>query len=88
MSEVELRDAALEPTCGGINLEDTDLLITPNVEAANITYDALRAAACAGITIGGILLGVARPIHIMTRSSTVRRIVNITAVAVAEAGAQ
>lgn len=41
-----------------------------------------------GITVGGLLLGVAKPVHIMTPSSTVRRIVNMTAVAVADAGAQ
>jgi malate dehydrogenase (oxaloacetate-decarboxylating)(NADP+) len=66
---------------------DANLLIMPNVDAANITYNALRATAGGGITVGGILLGVAKPVHIMTPSSTVRRIVNMTAVAVADAGA-
>ena len=67
---------------------DANLLIMPNVDAANITYNALRVTAGNGITVGGILLGAARPAHIMTPSSTVRRIVNMTAVAVADAGAQ
>jgi len=66
---------------------DANLLIMPNVDAANITYNALRVIAGGGITVGGILLGAAKSAHIMTPSSTVRRIVNMTAVAVADAGA-
>ncbi|HVO87214.1 MAG TPA: NADP-dependent malic enzyme [Casimicrobiaceae bacterium] len=64
---------------------DANLLIMPNVDSANITYNALRMVAGGGITIGGILLGAAKSAHIMTPSSTVRRIVNMTAVAVADA---
>ena len=60
----------------------------PNVDAANISYNLLRVAAGNGITVGGILLGAARPVHILTPSSTVRRIVNMTALAVVDAGAQ
>jgi malate dehydrogenase (oxaloacetate-decarboxylating)(NADP+) len=67
---------------------DANLLIMPNVDAANITYNVLRMTAGGGITVGGLLLGIAKPVHIMTPSSTVRRIVNMTAVAVADAGAQ
>jgi malate dehydrogenase (oxaloacetate-decarboxylating)(NADP+) len=67
---------------------DANLLVMPNVDAANITYNALRVTSGGGITVGGILLGAAKPVHIMTPSSTVRRIVNMTAVAVADAGAQ
>ena len=67
---------------------DANLLVMPNIDAANITYNALRVTAGGGITVGGILLGAAMPVHIMTPSSTVRRIVNMTAVAVADAGAQ
>jgi malate dehydrogenase (oxaloacetate-decarboxylating)(NADP+) len=67
---------------------DANLLIMPNVDAANITYNALRVTAGSGITVGGILLGAAKAVHIMTPSSTVRRIVNMTAVAVAGAGAK
>jgi malate dehydrogenase (oxaloacetate-decarboxylating)(NADP+) len=65
---------------------DANLLIMPNVDAANITHNALRVTAGGGITVGGILLGAAKAVHIMTPSSTVRRIVNMTAVAVADAG--
>ena len=50
----------------------------PNVDAANISYNLLRIAAGGGMTVGGILLGAARPVHILTPSSTVRRIVNMT----------
>jgi malate dehydrogenase (oxaloacetate-decarboxylating)(NADP+) len=70
---------------------NANLLIMPNVDAANITFNAMRIAAGAGAgvaTVGGILLGAARPAHIMTSSATVRRIVDMTAFAVAEAGAQ
>jgi malate dehydrogenase (oxaloacetate-decarboxylating)(NADP+) len=66
---------------------DANLLIMPSVDAANITYNALRMIAGGGITVGGILLGAAKSAHIMTPSSTVRRIVNMTAVAVADTGA-
>jgi malate dehydrogenase (oxaloacetate-decarboxylating)(NADP+) len=58
----------------------------PNIDAANIAYNALRVAAGNGITVGGMLLGTAKPVHLMTPSSTVRRVLNMTAVAVADAG--
>jgi len=67
---------------------DANLLIMPNVDAANITYNALRVTSGGGITVGGILLGAAKPVHLMTASSTVRRLLNMTAVAVADAGAK
>ena len=67
---------------------DANLLIMPNVDAASSTYNALRVTAGGGVTVGGILLGAAQPVHVMTPSSTVRRIVNMTAVAVADARAQ
>ncbi len=67
---------------------DANLLIMPNIDAANITYNALRVTAGNGITVGGILLGAAKPVHVMTPSSTVRRIVNMTAVAIAGASAR
>ena len=66
---------------------DANLLIFPNVDAANITYNTLRAASGNGVTVGGILLGAAKPVHVMTPSATVRRIVDMTAFVVAEAGA-
>jgi len=66
-------------------IADANLLIMPNIDAANITYNVLRVTAGGGISVGGILLGAARPVHIMSRSSTVRRIVNMTAVAAVDA---
>ncbi|WP_416051929.1 NADP-dependent malic enzyme [Cupriavidus basilensis] len=67
---------------------EANLLVMPNVDAANISYNLMRIAAGGGITVGGILLGAARPVHILTSSSTVRRIVNMSAVATVDASAQ
>jgi malate dehydrogenase (oxaloacetate-decarboxylating)(NADP+) len=66
--------------------EEANVLVMPNVDAANISYNLLRLAAGGGITVGGILLGAAQPVHILTPSSTVRRIVNMTALATVDAG--
>jgi malate dehydrogenase (oxaloacetate-decarboxylating)(NADP+) len=94
MVEGEMRgDSALSKAVRDVELPDSrltadaNLLVMPSVDAANITYNVLRVTAGGGITVGGILLGAARPAHIMTPSSTVRRIVNMTAIAVADAGA-
>ena len=62
-----------------------NLLIMPNVDAANIAFNLLKTACGDGVTIGPILLGAAKPVHILTPSATVRRIVNMTALTVAEA---
>ena len=67
---------------------EANVLVMPNVDAANIAYNLLRMAAGHGITVGGILLGAARPVHILTPSATVRRIVNMTALASVDAGSQ
>jgi malate dehydrogenase (oxaloacetate-decarboxylating)(NADP+) len=67
---------------------DANLLIMPNVDAANICYNALRITSGSGVVVGGILLGAAWPAHIMTASATVRRIVDMTAFAAADAGAR
>ncbi|WP_180683012.1 NADP-dependent malic enzyme [Tepidicella baoligensis] len=64
---------------------DANLLVLPNIDAANIAYNLLKTAAGGGIAIGPMLLGVAKPVHILTASATVRRIVNMTALTVAEA---
>ena len=56
-----------------------------NIDAANISYNLLKTAAGNGIAIGPLLLGVAKPIHILTPAATVRRIVNVTTLAVVEA---
>ena len=65
-----------------------NLLVMPNLDAANISFNLLKAAAGDGITIGPILLGAAKPVHVITPSSTVRRIANMTALIVVDAGAQ
>ena len=65
-----------------------NLLVMPNLDAANISFNLLKAASGDGITVGPILLGAAKPVHIITPSSTVRRIVNMTALVVVDAGAQ
>jgi malate dehydrogenase (oxaloacetate-decarboxylating)(NADP+) len=65
-----------------------NLLVMPNLDAANISFNLLKTASGDGITIGPVLLGAAKPVHIITPSSTVRRIVNMTALAVVDAGAQ
>ncbi|MDO5691255.1 MAG: NADP-dependent malic enzyme [Pseudomonadota bacterium] len=64
---------------------DATLLVLPDIDAANISYNLLKVAAGGNIAIGPILLGAARPVHILTASTTVRRIVNMTALAVADA---
>jgi malate dehydrogenase (oxaloacetate-decarboxylating)(NADP+) len=64
---------------------DANLLILPNIDAANISYNLLKVAAGNNIAIGPILLGAAKPVHVLTASATVRRIVNMTALLVADA---
>ena len=66
---------------------DANLLVLPNIDAANISYNLLKTAAGNNITIGPILLGAARPVHVLTASATVRAIVNMAALVVADAGA-
>jgi malate dehydrogenase (oxaloacetate-decarboxylating)(NADP+) len=66
---------------------DANLLVLPNIDAANIAYNLLKTAAGGGIAIGPVLLGAAKPVHILTPSTTVRRIVNMTALTVADANA-
>ncbi|MES2261088.1 MAG: NADP-dependent malic enzyme [Pseudomonadota bacterium] len=67
---------------------DANLLVMPNIDAANIAYNLLKTAAGNGIAVGPILLGCAAPVHILTPSATVRRIVNMTALCVVDAVAQ
>ncbi len=62
-----------------------NLLITPNLDTGNITYNMLKMTGSNGVTMGPVLLGAARPVHILTTSATVRRIVNMTALAVVDA---
>ena len=58
-----------------------NILVMPNLDAANITFNALKIVAGQGVTVGPILLGAAKPVHILTPTSTVRRLVNMTALA-------
>ena len=66
-------------------LGDANLLVLPNIDAANISYNLLKQAAGGGIAVGPVLLGAAQPVHVLTPSTTVRRIVNMTALTVADA---
>ena len=66
---------------------DANLLIMPTLDAANIAFNLLKTAAGDGITVGPILLGAAKAVHIVTSTATVRRLVNMTALAVVDAGA-
>ena len=66
---------------------NANLLVLPNLDAANITYNLLKTAAGGNIAIGPILLGAAKPVQILTASTTVRRIVNMTAITVADINA-
>ena len=72
---------------GSTLLGDANLLVLPNIDAANIAYNLLKTAAGGNIAIGPVLLGAAKPVHILTASTTVRRIVNMTALTVADANA-
>ncbi|MBL0243786.1 MAG: NADP-dependent malic enzyme [Rhodoferax sp.] len=64
---------------------NANLLVLPNIDAANIAYNLLKTAAGGNIAIGPVLLGAAKPVHVLTASTTVRRIVNMTALTVADA---
>ncbi|HEY4072197.1 MAG TPA: NADP-dependent malic enzyme [Herbaspirillum sp.] len=64
---------------------DANLLVLPNIESANIAYNLLKTTSGNGVAIGPILLGCAKPVHILTPSATVRRIVNMTALCVVDA---
>jgi malate dehydrogenase (oxaloacetate-decarboxylating)(NADP+) len=87
-------DAALDPeyrrglmprtTLSG----EANLLVMPNIDAANISYNLLKTAAGNGIAIGPVLLGAAGPVHVLTASATVRRLVNMTAWTIVDINAQ
>jgi malate dehydrogenase (oxaloacetate-decarboxylating)(NADP+) len=87
-------DTALDPALLQSMMPDTslkrdaNLLIMPNIDAANIAYNLLKTAAGNGIAIGPILLGCAKPVHVLTPSATVRRIVNMAALCVMDAVAE
>jgi malate dehydrogenase (oxaloacetate-decarboxylating)(NADP+) len=62
-----------------------NVLILPNLDAANILFNVLKVTGGHGVTVGPILLGAAAPVHILTPSATVRRVINMTALVVADA---
>ena len=68
--------------------DDANLLIMPTLDAANISFNLLKVVGGSGITVGPMLLGCARPVHILTPTATVRRIINMTALAVVDAQEQ
>lgn len=87
-------DCALDPELRARIMPDStlegaaNLLVMPNIDAANIAYNLLKTAAGNNVAIGPILLGAAKPVHILTESATVRRIINMAALVVADAVAQ
>jgi malate dehydrogenase (oxaloacetate-decarboxylating)(NADP+) len=83
LSETVRRTALAATTLHG----EANLLICPNLDSANILFNVLKMTASHGVTVGPILLGAAASVHVLTPSATVRRIVNMTALAVANAGA-
>jgi len=65
---------------------EANVLVMPNLDAANISYNLLKMTGGEGITIGPILLGSAKPVHVLTATATVRRVVNMTALTAIESG--
>jgi malate dehydrogenase (oxaloacetate-decarboxylating)(NADP+) len=61
---------------------EANVLVLPNLDAANILFNVLKVVGGQGVTIGPILLGAAKPAHILTPSATTRRVINMTALAV------
>jgi malate dehydrogenase (oxaloacetate-decarboxylating)(NADP+) len=84
-------DAALQPEIRNVYLEDStlsgsaNLLVCPNLDAANILYNVMKTTTSGGVTVGPILMGAAGTAHILTPAATVRRVLNMTALAVAQA---
>jgi malate dehydrogenase (oxaloacetate-decarboxylating)(NADP+) len=92
-SEGELQgDAALNEDIRATFLPNNTLkgsanvLVLPNLDAANILFNVLKITGGQGVTVGPILLGAAAPVHVLTPSATVRRVVNLTALTVAQGG--
>jgi malate dehydrogenase (oxaloacetate-decarboxylating)(NADP+) len=83
LSETLRRAALPESTLSG----HANVLVLPNLDAANILFNVLKITGGQGVTVGPVLLGAARPVHVLTPSATVRRIINMTALAVADVAA-
>jgi len=84
LSESVRRDYLADSTLAGT----ANLLLLPNIDAANILFNVLKMTGGQGVTVGPVLLGAARPAHVLTPSATVRRVVNMTALAVADVAAE
>ncbi len=82
LSETMRRRMLMDGRLGG----EANILICPNLDAANILFNVLKAVGGEGTTVGPMLMGVARPAHVLTPSSTFRRVLNMTALAAAQAG--
>ena len=67
---------------------EANLLIMPTLDAANIAFNLLKITGGEGITVGPILLGAAKPVHILTPTATVRRLINMAALACVDAGSE
>jgi malate dehydrogenase (oxaloacetate-decarboxylating)(NADP+) len=83
LSEEVRRGFLAEPTLTG----SANILVLPNLDAANILFNVLKVTGGHNVTVGPMLLGTAAPAHILTPSATMRRVVNMTALAVADAAA-
>jgi malate dehydrogenase (oxaloacetate-decarboxylating)(NADP+) len=84
LSEEVRRASLMESNLSG----EANILICPNLDSANILFNVLKMTGGQGVTVGPILLGTAASAHILTTSATVRRVVNMTALAVASAAAR
>jgi malate dehydrogenase (oxaloacetate-decarboxylating)(NADP+) len=82
LSEVTRRGMLMDSRLTG----EANILICPNIDAANILFNVLKAVSGEGMTVGPILMGVAKPAHVLTPSSTYRRVLNMTALAAAQGG--
>ncbi|MEN3363929.1 MAG: hypothetical protein V7606_1203 [Burkholderiales bacterium] len=84
--DAALSQEVLKQTFPNARLQgDANLLIMPSLDAANISFNMLKMVAGGGVTVGPILLGLAKPVHILTPTASVRRIVNMTALAAVKA---
>jgi malate dehydrogenase (oxaloacetate-decarboxylating)(NADP+) len=87
--DAALSKAILDDVFVGSRLTtEANLLIMPNVDTANVAYNLLKVVAGGGITVGPILLGAAKPVHVLEPSATARRLVNMTALVVVDAAAE
>ena len=82
LSEVVRRGMLMDSRLTG----EANILVCPNIDAANILFNVLKAVSGEGTTVGPILMGAAKPAHVLTPSSTYRRVLNMTALAAAQAG--